>query len=304
MEFLKKFDKQQVQKITLIVIAALTILALVLLLVVIVASVNPSSPFGISGGISNQVDYTVTDKDISTGYLVLADDDHPYTLNETLVTLLKCQDYRNKYLKDNGVTDTQINDKTNPDRYKLLRYMPYDKMKLQEEAMIAAHNMLIAATNANMEEYGPITIDTAYGQTTHLKGHAQEINTALAIYLTDGKSETSSFKALPQGHSEWFNKHAAEYGFIESFENGYRYVGVVHAKAISEDKNIDSLAEYIAYLKANTSVDKTVEITVNDATYKIYYVACKAGDTIKVPAEAYTISGTNEGGVIITVKVK
>ena len=39
--------------------------------------------------------------------------------------------------------------------------------------------------------------------------------------------------------------------------------------------------------------------------YGVYYVSCKAGDSINVPANnEYTVSGTNEGGVIVTVKLK
>jgi hypothetical protein len=42
---------------------------------------------------------------------------------------------------------------------------------------------------------------------------------------------------------------------------------------------------------------------VGGAEYSVYYVACEAGDTIKVPAHGnYTVSGTNEGGVIVTFK--
>ena len=46
-------------------------------------------------------------------------------------------------------------------------------------------------------------------------------------------------------------------------------------------------------------------VKVDGVEYAIYYVACKAGDTIKAPKDLKntTISGTNEGGVIVTVKL-
>ena len=182
--------------------------------------------------------------------------------------------------------------------------MPYADMYLQKDAMVAAHEMLIAATDANMDKYGPITIDTAYGLTTHLKGHSQEIGTALTIYLSDENSDTGAYKALPQGHRDWFDKNAYKYGFIESFEDGYRYVGAPHAKLIKDNDDISTLADYIAFLKDKTGYDKTVRVKVDGVEYAVYYVACEEGQTIKVPANnTYTISGTNEGGVIITVKL-
>ncbi len=286
MEFLNKIDKQQVQKITLIVIAALTILALVLLLVVIVASVNPASPFGVAGGISNTVDHTVTDKNLSTGSLILADDDHAYDYAFDASELEVLGTYRDANLEK---------DESGKALYKY--YMnAQSQMKLTKEAAAAAHAMLVAAEKEVAKD--DLLIAYTYG---YNEADSKEYNTAALIYLTNYENG-----ALDKAYADWFNKNAAKYGFIESFENGYRYVGKVHAKVISGDKNIKSLAEYIAYLKENTNVGKTIEVEVDGATYKVYYTACKAGDTIKVPAdtENTTISGTNEGGVIVTVKVK
>ena len=92
---------------------------------------------------------------------------------------------------------------------------------------------------------------------------------------------------------------------VESFEDGYRYVGAPHAKLINDNEDISTLADYIAFLKENTGYDKTVRVTVDGVEYAIYYVECKAGDTIKAPKDLAntTISGTNEGGVIVTVKL-
>lgn len=296
MEFLNKIDKQQVQKITLIVIAALTILALVLLLVVIVASVNPASPFGVSDGISNTVDYTVTEKDLLTGSLVLADSEHSYNASAEWLNLVEgCQAYRNEQLIAAGI------DHTNKDN---LPYIPYKGMQLSLPAMASAHKMLTDAKEAVSQK--PIVIDGTYGMIYHGGADVEEYKTGLLMYLSDYNSEVDAHVNMSAEYKSWFDKNASKYGFIESFEYGYRYVGNVHAKVISGDKNINSLAEYIAYLKENTNVGKTIEVEVDGATYKVYYVPCVEGDTIKVPAdtENTTISGTNEGGVIVTVKVK
>ena len=138
MDFLNKFDKQQVQKITLIVIAALTILALVLLLVIVIASVNPANSFGMADGFSNVVDYTVTEKDMQTGSLVLADDNHRYNYTFSADELDVIGTYRNdRVAKDeNGklIDGYYMNSQT--------------QMKLTKDAMAAAHNMLVDAEKA------------------------------------------------------------------------------------------------------------------------------------------------------------
>ena len=291
MDFLNKFDKQQVQKITLIVIAALTILALVLLLVIVIASVNPANSFGMADGFSNVVDYTVTEKDMQTGSLVLADDNHRYNYTFSNDELYVCGEYRKEYIEKDEVGN-MIN----------AYYMnSQSQMKLTKEAMAATHNMLVEAEKNLGKDM--LCIDSCYGYMN--EGVKEEYNTAQLIYLAGIVSSAEPNVTLPKEYRNWLDKNAATYGFIESFEDGYRYVGVAHAKSISGSKNIASLAAYIEYLKTNTNVNKTIEVEVDGTTYKVYYVACAAGDTIKVPADKdYTISGTNEGGVIVTVTVK
>ena len=70
MTFLENFDKEKFKKTLLIVISALTLVALALLLVIIVVSIAP-------GGIKGFKNSTVTERDLKTGTLILADDDHP-----------------------------------------------------------------------------------------------------------------------------------------------------------------------------------------------------------------------------------
>ena len=285
MDFLNKFDKQQVQKITLIVIAALTILALVLLLVIVIASVNPANSFGMADGFSNVVDYTVTEKDMQTGSLVLADDNHRYNYTFSADELDVIGTYRNdRVAKDeNGklIDGYYMNSQT--------------KMTLTKDAMAAAHNMLVDAEKAVKKDDILIQFTNGYNEADN-----EEYKTALLIYLTNYENGK-----LDKAYSKWFDENAAKYGFIESFEDGYRYVGAPHAKLINDNEDISTLADYIAFLKENTGYDKTVRVKVDGVEYAIYYVECKAGDTIKAPKDLKntTISGTNEGGVIVTVKL-
>ena len=236
----------------------------------------------ITEGFDNVVDYTVTEKDLQTGSLVLADN-HRYNYEFTADELELIGTYRNNNL---------VTDESGKAIGKY--YMnSQSQMKLTKEAVVAAHNMLVDAEKAVQKD--DILINYTYG---YNEGDNEEYKTALVIYLTnyDGAK-------LDSDYGRWLDENAVKYGFIESFEDGFRYVGMPHAKAISESNNITSLVDYVEYLKTNTDINKTVEIVIDGATYMIYYVACTEGDTIKIPADyEYTISGTNEGGVIVTVK--
>ena len=288
MDFLENFDKQKLQKITLTVIAALTLLALVLLIVIIISSVEGNSGTGGIFGNTDTLEFEmkpVTENQLVTGSLVLADENHPYSVDKSALNLVGCQTYRNEHrTTENGP------------------YYTYNEHSLNTEAMAAVHNMLTDAESAvGLDD---LMIKYAYGK----HDGTEEYKTAQLIYLSLYNGET-----LAEGYSNWLDANAVKYGFIKRFENGYRYVGTVHAKYMAD--NSISLEDYIAYLKENTSYTSPLSVTVdNGSVYYVYYATAVAGDSINVPAEAensdsstnynYTISGTNEGGVVVTVKVK
>ena len=285
MTFLESIDKEKFKKKLLIVISALTLVALALLLVIIVVSIAP-------GGIKGFKNYTVTERDLKTGTLILADDDHPYDVDESWLNLVEgCQAYRNEQLDKAGIDSTDKNNYS---------YIPYKGMRLSTVAMSAAHRMLTDAKNAVNQK--PVVIDGTYGVVYHGGADKVEFNTGHLMYLSDYLSEATAHVALSSEYRAWFDQNAAKYGFIESFEDGYRYVGEAHATYMKLKSM--TLAQYIAHLKSNTSQDNPLDITdENGVKYQVYYVSCRAGDEIKVPKNDYTISGTNEGGVIITAKV-
>ncbi len=287
MTFLENVDKKQLQKILIIAISALTLVAMVLLLVVIILGVGPKAPIKVD------IDFgtlKVTDKELLTGSLILADQDHPYTANEELMELVGCQTYRNEQMTLEGIPLEKSNNK----------YIPYKPMQLEISAMVAAHKMLCAAKDAVGEK--AVTIDAAYGYIIYTGVETDEYNTGMLMFLSDYSSETGAYVALSDAYSKWFDKNAVNYGFIESFEDAYRYVGVAHAKYMTDADF--TLAEYIEHLKTNTNYEKMLVVEIDDVKYASYYVACTADDEIKVPANnEYVISGTNEGGVVITVKL-
>ncbi len=290
MSFHENIDRKKLQNTLLIVIAALTVAFLALLLVAIIMSVNPS---GLSGTDLELKSITLGQSDISTGTLILADEEHPYSVDSSMLDLIGCQDFRSQKLVEAGLDP---NESANKD------YIPYKGMSLSKVAMEAAHNML---TDAKAAVGGKaITVDGAFGYVVNGDATTEEYNTAMLMLLSDYNSEAGAYVALSNAYSKWFDANAAKYGFIESFDDAYRYVGEAHAKYMSDGQL--TLEQYIDYLKGNTSYDKVLNIKLDDGTeYTVYYVTAKAGDTIKVPTESegdYTLSGTNEGGVIVTLK--
>jgi LAS superfamily LD-carboxypeptidase LdcB len=296
MSFLENIDKNKLQKIVLIVISALTLAAITLLLTIIVLSIRPQSPT-----VDQEIEFktvAVENKDVNTGTLILADDDHPYTPNEQWLDLVDCKNYRNQAL---GLTKEEADSKDTA-LYAKKKYLPYGGMMLNSVAMEQAHKMLID-TIASVEDdnvSGSITIDGAYAIQYNVSPDLDEFKTGLLLFLSDSTSDSGVHVKLPDAYATWLKANAAKYGFVESFKDAYRYVGVTHATYMAEKEL--TLADYINHLKKNHSADKKM-LEVGD--YGVYYVSCKAGDSINVPANnEYTVSGTNEGGVIVTVKLK
>ena len=277
MTFLENVDKAKLQKILLITISALMLVALALLLVIVIMSIDPANP----GKNLDYKEYALTSKDAGSGNLVLADDKHPFSYGYAEDELEAWGAYRDANCEKNeagkNINNYYMNDKS--------------KMHLTTAAMKAAHKMLVAAEAAVKKD--DILISYTYG---YNEKDAAEYETALMFALTNFESGK-----IDAAYTEWLTANAANYGFIAgTVEDSYRYVGVAHAKYMTENKL--SLANYLAYLKDNTTHDNGLTITVGEQKYYVYYVTATAGDVIKVPAEnAYTISGTNEGGVIVTV---
>ena len=116
------------------------------------------------------------------------------------------------------------------------------------------------------------------------------------------------------GDYAWLTENCYKYGYIvrytadKSSITGYiaepwhfRYVGTVHAEAIT--KGGYCLEEYIDMIKLHDYQNPYSFVSENGSSYLIYYVAGE-GATTEVPVQAgrdYEISGTNEGGYIVTI---
>ena len=285
MTFLENVDKAKLQKILIITISALMLVALALLLVIVIMSIKPA---GIQSADMEFTDYVLEDKDTATGTLVIADKDHEYKVDKSLLDLTDCQGYRDEQMTIEGITDRN--------------YLPFKGMMLNKTAMVNAHKLL-TDLRAAVENSKAVTIDAAYGRIEFGGDETEGYKTGLLMYLSDNASDAGNHIAIRDVYKTWLNGNAAKYGFVNEFQDAYRYVGAAHAKYMTENEL--SVAEYVEFLKKNTSNEKCLTTTDTAGNeYYVYYVSAEAGESIKVPTDnAYTISGTNEGGVVVTVSL-
>lgn len=154
-----------------------------------------------------------------------------------------------------------------------------------------------------------------------IAGHSEH-HTGLAFDIkvfykaADGKTATYDLRAAEQ---DWILANCANYGFIlrypaekvditkileESWH--FRYVGVPHAKYITE--NAICLEEYIDLLREKHTYGKSEPLSVmaNAKEYLVYFVPASVESdvtAVTVPASgSYTVSGNNVDGFIVTVE--
>lgn len=312
MDFLNKIDRQKLQKITLIVIAALTLLALVLLLVIIIGSVEGGKKPDDTGGkdvdkIADDIKFTDTtlEEDILLkGSLVLANKDVTYTMPSSVNTV-SIYEYRNSH--STGI--------------------PYSigdiyKLKLCAGAVDAAHAMLVDLGKETGND--SIMLSSAFGK----QDNFSDIHTGYTMVLTVAGGASAYLSDVSNSVlSDWLNDNAYKYGFVvrypankaditgvSDYTHAFRYVGIPHAQYMKE--NDLCLEEYIDYLKNNTTYKNSLTIKAYDGSaYSVYYASyTDPSSKIKVPVQtpnpdgsinySYTVSGVTEGGVVVTVKIK
>lgn len=144
-----------------------------------------------------------------------------------------------------------------------------------------------------------------------------EHHTGLAVdfglYYSDGMSADYDGKGI----YEWITKNCSQYGFVvrytdeKKYKTGIgdepwhlRYVGEPHSEIMTE-LNL-CLEEYLEYIKVYRYYTNPLQENRGPGSnYSIYYVPT-TGELTKVPvpkAKAYTISGNNQDGYIVTVRL-
>lgn len=200
-------------------------------------------------------------------------------------------------------------------------------------------NMVMVASGFRSKDYQQDLYDDADDTSLLAKAGYSEHHTGLAFDLkifTDKKAtyDLDDFDAKFNSHTyEWVTENCHKYGFIRRYqaekldktgidneEWHFRFVDIPHAYAM---KNADlCLEEYIDMLKSqhNSTENTPYEVSTDIGDFLVYYVPADTADMtyITVPQGAklvsgsfaaeqnitsgmYTVSGTNEGGFIVTI---
>lgn len=146
-------------------------------------------------------------------------------------------------------------------------------------------------------------------------GHSEH-QTGLAIDLAQKKEKIDFIcPEFPYtGIFAEFRRRAPYYGFVERYKAGkeavtgigaepwhFRYVGYPHAVIMTEKDMV--LEEYIEFLRMNTRFGCPFIYHDKETNIELYYLSVDEGETIEAYMERdmdFTISGTNEGGVIVS----
>lgn len=299
----KRKQKKTVQQYTLIAIAGLAALTVAMLVVLTIGGIaqniwpdwfNPNK-----GPANEKIDWAernVAAAETLHGPLVLVNADHKYTFPETNDHLSSLNDKRVSH---------------NPRIYEQSGLSAY----METTALDALDAMLVAFNEATGKDN--VILRYAYRSAKDQEaisstpvGHSDH-HTGMGIQLRYTNSDGNTCKLSTDETYNWLYDNCHKYGFVVRYPEGkeeitgvedytdyFRYVGVAHATYMKA--NNLCMEEYVELLKTNyTDHKKPLGIEAADGLYyEVYY----ATETLYYPTNyAYEVSGTNEGGVIVTV---
>ncbi len=164
--------------------------------------------------------------------------------------------------------------------------------------------------DAKIDQYGEEQgrlIATEPGASEHHSGYAID----LSLFI-DGRQEDY----YGEGVYEWITKNCYKYGFVIRYPEDktgitgidyepwhLRYVGIPHAYHMTRENLC--LEEYIDRLAYYPIESDRLTIAAPDGTYEVYSAPVEGDSSaIKVPkTRPYTLSGDNNGHVVVTVKI-
>ena len=288
---------EALQTYTFVAVGCMLVLTIILLVVMAVGGLvggEGGSPLG------QKVDwgsFTVTATDTLHGDLVLVDNTHAYTFPDSDEHLGKIWDVWNA--------------NPQPRPYILSGLSVY----MDKDALIAMDKMLAdfakETGNSNVQlRHAYRTLEDQEGKEI-LPGHSDH-HTGLGCALMYEKDGTAYDLELDAAY-DWLYKNCHKYGFVVRYPKGkeavtgiedysyyFRYVGVAHATYMQKEDLC--LEEYLETLKEYDAENPLAIRGADGKKYEVYYVAVDGSATVKYPTNyAYTVSGTNEGGVVVTV---
>lgn len=293
----RRDQRVRLQRMTFIAIVAIAALMVISLLVLIIGSIasngNTPNTDPSQGGVSNEkptwTTQPVSAQDTVTGDLLIVNSSHQYTFPADESHLSNAYDvwsaHASKVYQLGGSENAGVRMETNA-------LTAVDKMLADMAAATGYAQSVLASGYRSFDDQESIGSSTKGGYSDHHTGRLCSINTNDA-----GKT--------------WLASNAHTYGFVmrypdaksdktgvSGYESAYRYVGVGHATYMYN--NNLCLEEYVEYLKANVTDKDSTALKV--AGYEIYYYTVNGSASVKVPTNfPYTISGTNDGGVVVTI---
>ena len=304
----KRDNRQQQQKLVVMLIC----IVIALLLVVFMTIIGTKIVLALTGGHNNADPSAVEYKEVTMdksqtlyGPLALVNDTHVYEFPaDAGKNLANIWDYRVAHT-DAGKTPA----------YKT----SFNTLLLNGAALPSMHEWLTAFNKATgkgdaiisssyrtYEEQGKFSVPA--GKSDHHTG----FGVTLKIY--DG-AITSDIFDNPDYYT-WLTENAHKYGFVVRYPEDkatitgivdyieyFHYVGDGPATYMKE--NNLCLEEFVALIKNHPHGDPLKVTDANGQKWLIYYTACQ-GDmtTVKLPTNfTYTVSGDNEGGIIVCVSL-
>ncbi|MBQ1230269.1 MAG: D-alanyl-D-alanine carboxypeptidase family protein [Clostridia bacterium] len=306
--------RQQKGRITLLSICTVIILILLTLIIFLIASIadvlgsNPGEPYDTTDQENNGSNSSVVyvplaweSSKVTSGVLLVVNDEHEFDPDSVVGDLIDVYDNRTKI---NGSNPYQINTVTAA----LMHKEAFPHM----EAMMQEHYRLTEGDGSILIKYAYRTYEDQENLGSVVKAGFSDHHTGCCIALHQGSA--SNPPAIDTDH--WIYDNCHKYGFVprypvgkesetgvRDYEHCYRYVGLPHAAYMTE--NNLCLEEYVELLQTRYANGEHLSITdAAGAKYEVYYVPASNTEltTIQVPANyAYTVSGDNIGGFIITV---
>jgi D-alanyl-D-alanine carboxypeptidase len=245
---------------------------------------------------------SLTAEQLRRGDLILVNTTHEYifpTINQNLI----------------NVYDSQVLSKTLGNYFQLpsssllmdkTAYNALDKMMQAFYAQTGIPNVIVSSAYRTYAQQEGKSVPPGYSD-SHT-GLSFALNVLTNDQKTTGLSSDSIY--------DWIFDNCYKYGFTVRYPDGkealtkvsdynyyFRYVGYVHAYVMKI--NDMCLEEYIPYVQGYTKAAPLIVTTDDSITHQIYFVAAEnvGGDiTVPVPVDrAYTVSGDNERGFIVTV---
>lgn len=290
----RRDQRVRLQRMTFIAIVAIAALMAVALLVLLIGSIasgadNSNGPdSNPAGGKVSWEKLTVSAQDTVKGDLLIVNKDNKYQFPEDESYLSKVYNV--------AVKSASSYKQGSVDRMETTALEAMDKMLVDMAASTGYTNATVATGYRSFNDQESIGSSTKGGYSDHHTGRLCALNIG-----------DDSAKA-------WLANNAHKYGFVvrypdakseitgvSGYENAYRYVGVAHATYMYN--NNLCLEEYVDYLAANVTSKKPLSVTGADGnSYDIYYYTVSSSATVSIPTNyEYTVSGTNKGGVVVTV---